>query len=720
MLTREQIDLLVQGQDDDPFGTLGVHPAEGGGFSACVLLPEAVAVEAQTLAGKAVGTLERVHPDGLFHGKVTIRKRQPLRYVATYGDGGRYDLIDPYGFGPVLGPMDDHYFSEGSHGRLFDKLGAHIIDHEGVTGTHFAVWAPNARRVSVVGDFNRWDGRRGMMRHRADAGVWEIFLPEVGPGSAYKYEIVGADGVTLPLKADPFAFKSELRPSTASIVAAPQDHIWGDARHREHWRTSDARRQPVSIYEVHAGSWQRNDDGDFLTWDELANRLIPYVVGMGFTHIEFLPISEYPYDPSWGYQTLGLYAPTARFGDPAGFARFVDGAHRAGVGVILDWVPAHFPTDEHGLAHFDGTALYEHADPRKGFHPDWNTAIYNFGRREVAQYLVNNALFWAERYHIDGLRVDAVASMLYLDYSRKPGEWVPNDHGGRENVEAVAFLQQMNKALYGNHPGVMTIAEESTSWPGVSQPVHSGGLGFGFKWNMGFMHDTLRYLARDPVHRAHHHDDITFGLMYAFSENFVLALSHDEVVHGKASLLHKMAGEDWQKFATLRAYYGLMWGYPGKKLLFMGQEFAQRDEWDEDRALDWQLLDHGPHLGVQQLVGDLNHLYRSRAALHARDCEVEGFEWVLVDGAADSVFAWQRRAPGARPIIVISHFTPVLRHGYRMRLPSGGRWREILNSDASVYGGSGAGNMGMVHADEEGWANITIPPFATLMLELDY
>ncbi|MEC3949713.1 1,4-alpha-glucan branching protein GlgB [Sphingobium sp. HWE2-09] len=719
MLTPEQIDRLVSGLDDDPFATLGVHPA-GKDFTACVLMPEAVRVEAQTLDGKPVGDLTQVHGDGLFFGKVATAKRQPLRYLATYGDGGSYALVDPYSFGPVLGPMDDHYLSEGSHGRLFDKLGAHVMTHEGVTGTHFAVWAPNARRVSVVGDFNRWDGRRGLMRHRADAGVWELFLPEVGPGSAYKYEIIGADGVRLPLKADPYAFQSELRPSTASIVAPPLDHKWGDDRHREHWRTTDARRQPVSIYEVHAGSWQRDEHGDFLPWDDLARRLIPYVAGMGFTHIEFLPISEYPYDPSWGYQTLGLYAPTARFGDPAGFARFVDGSHRAGIGVILDWVPAHFPTDEHGLAHFDGTALYEHADPRKGFHPDWNTAIYNFGRREVSQFLVNNALFWAERYHVDGLRVDAVASMLYLDYSRQPGEWIPNDQGGRENVEAVAFLQQMNKALYGAQPGIMTIAEELTSWPGVSQPVDAGGLGFGFKWNMGFMHDTLRYLQRDPVHRAHHHDDITFGLLYAFTENFVLALSHDEVVHGKASLLHKMPGDDWQKFATLRAYYGFMWGYPGKKLLFMGQEFAQRGEWSEERALDWDLLDHAPHLGVQRLVADLNHLYRSRRALHERDCEPEGFEWVLVDGAADSIFAWQRRAPGVRPIVVISHFTPLLRHGYRMRLPSGGLWREIMNSDAADYGGSSAGNMGQVQADEEGWANITIPPFATLMLELDY
>ncbi|AEG48280.1 1,4-alpha-glucan-branching enzyme [Sphingobium chlorophenolicum L-1] len=718
-LTPEQIARLLEGREDDPFATLGVHPA-GKGFTACVLLPEAVSVTAYRLDGKAVGALDRIDPAGLFFGRLSIRKRQPLRYHATYADGGEYSLIDPYSFGPVLGPMDDHYFAEGSHARLFDKMGAHIITHEGVEGTHFAVWAPNARRVSVVGDFNRWDGRRGAMRRRQDSGVWEIFLPEVGVGSAYKFEIVGPDGVVLPLKADPFAFQSELRPATASIVAAVPDHVWGDERHRAHWQKADARREPISIYEVHAGSWQRDDAGNFLTWDELANRLIPYVVGMGFTHIEFLPISEFPYDPSWGYQTTGLYAPTARFGDPEGFARFVDGAHRAGVGVILDWVPAHFPTDAHGLARFDGTALYEHADPRKGFHPDWNTAIYNFGRREVAQYLANNALFWAERYHVDGLRVDAVASMLYLDYSRKEGEWIPNQHGGRENVEAVEFLQQMNKALYGAQAGIMTIAEESTSWPKVSHPVHEGGLGFGFKWNMGFMHDTLRYLTRDPVHRAHHHDDITFGLLYAFTENFVLALSHDEVVHGKSSLLHKMAGDDWQKFATLRAYYAMMWGYPGKKLLFMGQEFAQREEWSEERALDWHLLDHRLHQGVQLLVGDLNRLYRSHPALHARDCEVEGFEWVLVDAAADSVFAWVRRAPGAPPVVVISHFTPQLRQGYRMRLPSGGRWREIMNSDALDYGGSGAGNMGFVTADEEGWANVTIPPFGTLMLELDY
>ncbi|PZU58876.1 MAG: 1,4-alpha-glucan branching enzyme [Sphingobium sp.] len=721
MLTPDRIERLVQGYEDDPFALLGVHPGEGGkGLVARVLLPEAETVTAYTLAGKEVAVLERVHPNGLFAADLSIRKRQPLRYHATYADGGEYWLIDPYSFGPVLGPMDDYYIGEGSHVRLFDKLGAHIIDHEGATGTHFAVWAPNARRVSVVGDFNRWDGRRHVMRCRRDTGIWEIFVPEVEAGAAYKYEIMGPDGATLPLKADPFAFRSELRPATASIVAPTPTHAWQDNAHRAHWSKADPRREPISIYEVHAGSWQRDPDGNFLHWDALADRLIPYVVEMGFTHIEFLPISEFPYDPSWGYQTTGLYAPTARFGEPEGFARFVEGAHRAGIGIILDWVPAHFPTDAHGLAQFDGTALYEHADPRKGFHPDWNTAIYNFGRREVSAFLVNNALFWAERYHVDALRVDAVASMLYLDYSRKDGEWLPNEHGGRENLEAVAFLQQMNRAVYGSHPGVITMAEESTSWPGVTLPAHEGGLGFGFKWNMGFMHDTLKYMAREPVHRQHHHNDITFGLLYAFSENFVLPLSHDEVVHGKASLLHKMSGDDWQKFATLRAYYAMMWGYPGKKLLFMGQEFAQRAEWSEERALDWHLLDAGQHhRGVQNVVRDLNRLYRAMPALHARDCEGDGFEWLLADAAADSVFAWVRRAPGEKPVVVISHFTPVTRHDYGLRLPHGGAWREILNSDAADYGGSGAGNAGRVVAADDGWVTLSIPPLATLMLTPD-
>lgn len=709
---------IVAGTHGDPFAVLGVHEA-GKGFVARCFVPHAEFVTAYTLTGKNAGQLSRRDDRGFFEGKLSLRKRQPLRYHAR-NSGGDWWLTDPYSFGPVLGPLDDYYIAEGSHLRLFDKLGAHLIDHEGASGVHFAVWAPNARRVSVVGDFNEWDGRRHTMRVRRDTGIWELFIPDIGAGRPYKYEIIGPDGVRLPLKADPFAFKSELRPATASVTALPPAHEWGDEAHRNYWRNADHRREAVSIYEVHAGSWRLHDDGSFLSWDELADRLIPYVVETGFTHIEFMPIAEHPYDPSWGYQTTGLYAPTARFGDPDGFARFVDGAHRAGIGVILDWVPAHFPVDEHGLAKFDGTALYEHADPRKGFHPDWSTAIYNFGRREVISFLVNNALFWAEKYHVDGLRVDAVASMLYLDYSRKAGEWIPNEKGGRENLEAVSFLQRMNKEVYGHHPGVMTIAEESTSWPKVSQPVHEGGLGFGFKWNMGFMHDTLEYFSKEPIFRKHHHNDITFGLVYAFSENFVLPLSHDEVVHGKGTLLNKMAGDDWQKFATLRAYYAFMWGYPGKKLLFMGQEFAQRREWSEARALDWNLLDFRLHRGVWQTVRDLNYLYRSRPALHARDCEPEGFSWLIVDDSANSVFAWLRSAPGGNPVAVISNFTPVPRDNYRVPLPQAGKWREIINTDATDYGGSGKGNSGVVEARAEGGgisATMLLPPLSTIMLE---
>jgi len=618
--------------------------------------------------------------------------------------------------------MDDYYMAQGSHLRLFDKLGAHRIEHEGATGFHFAVWAPNARRVSVVGDFNEWDGRRHVMRRRADSGIWEIFVPEIGAGRTYKFEIISPTGVRQPLKADPFAFHAQLRPETASVTVAPLAHAWADKAHRDFWKKADPRRQPISIYEVHAGSWRRNAEGKFLTWDELGDLLIPYVVDMGYTHIEFLPITEHPYDPSWGYQTTGLYAPTSRFGDREGFARFVDGAHQAGVGVILDWVPAHFPVDAHGLVRFDGAALYEYADTRKGMHPEWNTAVYNFGRREVKSYLVNNAVFWAEQFHLDGLRVDAVASMLYLDYARKAGEWEPNEKGGRENLEAVEFLKDMNTAVYAAAPGFMTMAEESTSWPKVSAPVHDGGLGFGFKWNMGFMHDTLSYLKRDPIHRRHHHEEITFGLMYAFSENFVLPLSHDEVVHGKSALVGKMGGDDWQKFATLRAYYGFMWGYPGKKLLFMGQEFAQRAEWSEAGELDWDLLQHKPHKGMQSLVRDLNRLYRGRPALHARDCEPEGFEWLVVDDRDRSVFAWLRIAPRQRPVAVVTNFTPIAREDYRLPLPKAGRWREILNTDAGDYGGTGKGNLGSVVASGKGKsiaANITLPPLATLYFEFE-
>ncbi|MDO6965376.1 1,4-alpha-glucan branching protein GlgB [Rhizobium alvei] len=716
----EEVDALISGVHANPFAVLGVHPF-GDGFVARTFIPGAETVTAFTLDGSPAGDIPRRNGAGFFEGLVAIDRRQPLRYHAS-NDGGSWDVLDPYGFGPVLGPMDDYYLRQGSHLRLFDRMGAHPIHHEGADGFHFAVWAPNAARVSVVGEFNQWDGRRHVMRLRSDTGVWEIFVPNIDPGKAYKFEILAKDGTLLPLKADPFARRSELRPQTASVTTSEIEQEWDDKAHREWWSSVDARRQPISIYEVHPGSWQRGDGDTLLSWDELADRLIPYCVDMGFTHIEFLPVTEHPYDPSWGYQTTGLFAPTARFGEPEGFARFVNGAHKAGLSVLLDWVPAHFPMDQHGLRRFDGTALYEHEDPRLGFHPDWNTAIYNFGRTEVKSFLINSALYWAEKFHVDGIRVDAVASMLYLDYSRKEGEWIPNKYGGRENLDAVEFLKDMNRHLYGSHPGIMTIAEESTSWPKVSAPVHEGGLGFGFKWNMGFMHDTLAYFARDPIYRKHHHNELTFGLLYAYSENFVLPLSHDEVVHGKGSLIAKMAGDEWQKFANLRAFYGFMWGYPGKKLLFMGQEFAQWAEWSEARSLDWHLLDYPNHSGMQRLVKDLNHLYRSKPSLHARDCEGDGFEWMVADDQENSVYAWIRKAPGEKPVAIVSNFTPVVRDYYTLPLPATGRWREILNTDADVYGGSGKGNAGEVQAYREDGGRIVthciIPPLATIWLEL--
>jgi 1,4-alpha-glucan branching enzyme len=718
-LSDTEVAALVAGTYGDPFSLLGIQKA-GDVFVARAFLPGAERVTAATLDGKPLGRLERRDPAGLFEGVIDTDARCLLRFESSNA-GGSWSTIDPYSFGPVLGPMDDFYSAEGTHLRLFDRLGAHAMVHGGVAGVAFAVWAPSAERVSVVGDFNSWDGRRHVMRHRLGSGMWEIFLPELPIGTIYKFEIVGVDGTLLPLKADPFAFASELRPKTASRVADPTPFPWSDGGYLKARAARDLRRSPVSIYEVHLGSWRRGPDNRFLTYDELAGELVPYAADLGFTHLELLPITEHPLDMSWGYQPTGLFAPTARFGDPAGFARFVDRAHAAGLGVILDWVPAHFPVDPHGLGHFDGTALYEHADPRRGFHPDWNTAIYNFGRKEVAAFLINSALFWLERYHLDGIRVDAVASMLYLDYSRKPGDWIPNEMGGNENFEAIEFLRRMNIAAYGKNAGIVTVAEESTAWPGVSQPVDTGGLGFGFKWNMGFMHDTLRYLSREAVHRRFHHDDITFGLLYAFSENFVLPLSHDEVVHGKGALLRKMSGDDWQKFATLRAYYAFMWAYPGKKLIFMGDEFAPWDEWDAERGLDWQLLSGEPHAGMQKLIRDLNAAYRAMPALHGRDCEGEGFEWLIADDKENSVFAWLRKAGNAPMVAVVTNFTPVPRDGYVLPLPRAGRWREAINTDASHYWGSGRGNLGGVDADPVGWggrparATISLPPLATLV-----
>ena len=716
----DDIRAIIEGRHADPFGILGLHEAEGRFMARC-FIPHASAVTAMSLDGAVLGELVRRDDAGFFEGEIAIKHRQPIQYRAR-NEGGVWDVHDPYSFGPVLGPLDDYYIGEGSHLRLFDKLGAHAMSFEGVAGTHFAVWAPNARRVSVIGPFNDWDGRRHAMRLRLNTGIWEVFIPAVGVGALYKFEIVGPDGTLRPLKADPFARQSEMRPKTASVVADPSPFTWTDAAYIDKRGKTDWRRTAVSIYEVHLGSWRKRADGGFMSYDQLAEQLIPYAADMGFTHLELLPITEHPYDPSWGYQPTGLYAPTARFGDPAGFKRFVNAAHAAGLGVILDWVPAHFPTDEHGLARFDGTALYEHDDPRQGYHPDWNTAIYNFGRKEVASYLVNNALYWLEHFHLDVLRVDAVASMLYLDYSRQAGEWVPNQFGGNHNLEAVAFLRRVNVEAYRQHPGVMMIAEESTSWSGVSAPADAGGLGFGFKWNMGFMNDTLRYMARDPIHRRFHHNDMTFAALYAFSENFILPLSHDEVVHGKGSLLAKMGGDDWQQFASLRAYYAFMWGWPGKKLLFMGQEFAQREEWTETKALDWYLLDAPAHEGVRRLVGDLNATYRDVPALHARDNEPEGFRWLIGNDHANSVFAFARQAPGASPVVVIANLTPVPRETYRVPMPKAGIWRERLNTDAGWYGGTNMGNLGEVIAKQSdvpglgAYADLTLPPMSTLYL----
>ena len=721
----EDIAAILGARHGDPFAVLGLHETRGG-FAIRAFVPGATIVSAVSPEGREIARLECVHPDGFFEGLAPgVAARFAYRLRAENG-ADRWEFADPYAFTPALGPLDDHLLVEGSHQKLYERLGAHVMTHEGSLGVRFAVWAPNARRVSVVGDFNQWDGRRCQMRKRIDSGVWEIFVPGLGAGTKYKYEIVGASGELLPLKADPFGFRAELRPSTASVVASEAPFPWGDEAHMAARGKVDPRRAPMSIYEVHLPSWRRGEGNRFLTYDELADALIPYVLDMGFTHIELMPICEHPLDASWGYQPIGLFAPTSRHGDPDGCKRLIDRAHRAGLSVILDWVPAHFPTDAHGLALFDGGPLYEHPDPRRGFHPDWNTAIYDFGRREVANFLIGNALYWLDCFHIDGLRVDAVASMLYLDYSRKAGEWAPNPDGSNDNRDAVVFLKRLNELVYRLFPGVVTIAEESTSWAGVSRPTDNGGLGFGFKWNMGWMNDTLAYMTSDPVHRKWSHDKLTFGLLYAFSENFVLPLSHDEVVHGKGSIVAKMPGDEWRRFAGARAYYGFMWGHPGKKLLFMGQEFGQTSEWNFDGQLDWRLLDHVPHRGLQSYVRDLNRVYRAHEALYARDCEAEGFQWIVADDSESSAFAFARFGEDrSRPVVVVANFTPVVRQTYRIGLPRAGRWREILNSDATLYGGSGLGNGGAIQGRPHSFgaiparAEILLPPLTTLFFEFE-
>ena len=718
------IEAVVHARHGDPFAVLGPHKVGEGQWSVRCFAPEASQVELVLESGEAIA-MERVHRDGMFAALLSAQERPRYR-LRVHHHGGVTEREDAYRFGPAL----DHEALRAVRGigahHFEDVLGARPVTHEGVAGALFAVWAANAQRVSVVGDFNGWDGRRHPMRLRHDAGVWELFVPGVEAGAHYKYEIADRYGHLMPLKADPVAFAAERPPATASILVGPPQPEWTDAEWIANSVGVDQRKTPMSVYECHLGSWARviEDGNRFLTYRELAARLIPYVVDLGFTHIELLPITEFPFDGSWGYQPVSLFAPTSRFGSPEDFAFFIDQAHRAGLGVILDWVPAHFPNDPHGLAEFDGTHLYEHADPRQGFHQDWGTYIYNFGREEVTSFLVANARYWLERFHLDGIRVDAVASMLYLDYSRKHGEWVPNQFGGNQNLEAIAFLRRMNETAYSTRPGVVTIAEESTAWPGVSQPTYAGGLGFGFKWNMGWMHDTLDYMSKDPLYRTFHHHEMTFGLLYAFSENFVLPLSHDEVVHGKGSLLGKMPGDRWQKFANLRAYFGFMWAHPGKKLLFMGGEFGQEREWNHDSSLDWHLLEQPDHAGLRRLVGDLNAAYKSIPALHRLDCEAAGFRWLVSDDSMNSVLAFARLGDeGDAPVAVACNFTPVPRSSYRIGVPSAGFWREVLNTDAGHYGGANMGNMGGVLAEKvsshgfDHSISLTLPPLSTIILE---
>ena len=704
---------VIGGYHADPFAYLGLHE-EGGRPVVRAFLPDASRVAFLEEGGRET-ELKRIDPAGLFAGEVPAACRK-YRLRAKF-TGAAVEIEDAYRFPPVLTDYDLHLLHEGTHLQSYDKLGAHPMTLDGVEGVLFVVLAPNARRVSVVGDFNFWDGRRHQMRVRGN-GFWEIFVPGARAGDGYKFEIFGRDDVLLPLKADPYAFATEPRPATASKVfdqAALPAVAPGPAK-------ANDIHAPIAIYEVHLGSWRRNPDegGRWLSYRELADVLPAYVAEMGFTHVELLPVMEHPFDGSWGYQPTGLYAPTSRFGTPEDFAALVEAFHQAGIAVLLDWVPGHFPDDPHGLAHFDGTALYEHANPQQGRHLDWDTLIYNYGRKEVANFLLANALFWLDRYKVDGLRVDAVASMLYLDYSRPAGGWVPNRFGGRENLEAIDFIRSFNTEVYGGFPHAATMAEESTAWPMVSRPVDVGGLGFGYKWNMGWMHDTLNYISKDPIHRRHHHGDVTFGLYYAFSENFVLPLSHDEVVHGKGSILGKMPGDDWQRFANLRAYYGFMYGHPGKKLLFMGAEIAQEREWSHDESLDWHVLREPRHNGVQTLVRDLNRLYRRIPALHELDCDQQGFEWIVGDDTAQSVFVWQRkgRAEGERCIVAVN-FTPEIRRHYRFRAPWAGRWREALNTDAAIYGGSNAGNAGLVETIDGADGpelSLVLPPLAAVFL----
>ncbi|HEY1853836.1 MAG TPA: 1,4-alpha-glucan branching protein GlgB [Solirubrobacterales bacterium] len=717
-----EVERLVHREHHDPHSLLGVHRSNGGAVVRAYR-PAAAKVVARPDGGEAV-ELRQTHPAGLFEAAFDAGT-PPGGYEleVTYPDGGPYAMRDPYAFPPTLGEVDLHLIGEGRHEELYGKLGAHVTEVVGVAGTAFAVWAPGARAVSVVGAFNDWRGDLDQMRSLGASGIWEIFIPGVAEGTPYKFEIITGGGEQR-LKADPLAFATTVPPQTDSVVHRSR-HRWSDAEWLERRRQSEPSEGPVSIYEVHLGSWRRlaEEGGRSLSYRELADELAAYVAEMGFTHVELLPVMEHPFGGSWGYQVTSQFAPSARYGSPDDFRAFVDKLHGAGIGVILDWVPAHFPRDDWALARFDGTALYEHSDPRRGAHPEWGTLIYNYGRHEVRNFLTASALFWPREYHADGIRVDAVASMLYLDYSRPEGAWVPNEFGGNEDLEAVEFLKGMNETLYRRQPGIVSAAEESTAWPGVSRPTYVGGLGFGFKWNMGWMHDTLEYFSLDPVYRSYHHHGLTFSLMYAFSENFILPLSHDEVVHGKGSMYGKMAGDRWQKLANLRALYAYMWAHPGKKLLFMGNEIAQEQEWSYERSLDWHLLERPEHAGIQSLVRDLNTLLRSEPALYERDFDPSGFYWLEANDAARNVVAFARiSAGGERTVVCVANLSPMPRQGYRVGLPRGGCWVELLNTDSRHYGGGDVGNGGGVEAEPIGWhdqrfsAELTLPPLGVLWL----
>ncbi|MCO6455763.1 MAG: 1,4-alpha-glucan branching protein GlgB [Pirellulaceae bacterium] len=726
----QSVGALIDGNHPNPFEVLGPHEVQQDGrkvLAVRAFLPHSRQAWVLDQAHDVSRPMRRIHPAGLYEAICPLPSSRGERYQLRVADqnGNLVTMHDPYSFGSLWSDFDRYLFGEGRHTRVYERMGAQLRTIDGVSGTNFSVWAPNARGISVVGDFNGWDGRMHPMRKLVPSGIWEIFVPQVGAGQKYKFRVRTCDGEIID-KSDPYGFAAELPPHTASLVTDPGTYAWGDQQWLERRRQSDPLHQPISVFEVHLGSWQRQHDRQhgWLNYRELAHQLVDYCRKLGFTHIELLPVSEHPFTGSWGYQTVGYYSVTSRYGTPDDFKYFVDYCHQHNLGVIIDWVPAHFPRDGHGLRRFDGSALYEHADPRQGEHPDWGTMIFNYGRNEVRNFLVANALFWLDEYHIDGLRVDAVASMLYLDYSRQEGQWIPNRYGGRENLEAIHMIREFNEQVHAEYPGVLTIAEESTAWGGVSRPTYTGGLGFTLKWNMGWMNDTLRYMRLDSIHRRYHHDELTFSLIYAFTENFVLPLSHDEVVHGKGSLLGQMAGDLWQKFANLRSLYSYLWTHPGKKLLFMGSEFGQWNEWNCDADLQWDLLQWQSHRGVQQLVADLNAMYVREPSLHQLDFEGQGFEWIDCHNREDSVLSYLRFARNPADFLVVCcNFTPIVRHNFRLGVPRGGWYQEIFNSDSEFYGGSNVGNHPGVQAVPQPHhgrpcsLSITVPPLAVVVFK---